>query len=52
MLGGRNGNTLFIVAAHWPGAEHFLDHTAWDGMVISTAAPTAAAGWPGPHQRY
>jgi sugar lactone lactonase YvrE len=47
MLGGHDRSTLFIVAAHWPGAERFMDHTAWDGTVFSTPAPTPGAGWPG-----
>jgi sugar lactone lactonase YvrE len=51
MLGGDDGSTLFVVAAHWPGAEHFMDHTAWDGTVVSTPAPAPGSGWPGPHDR-
>ncbi|MFC7450719.1 SMP-30/gluconolactonase/LRE family protein [Rhodococcus daqingensis] len=47
MLGGDVGATLFVVAAQWPGVEHFADHTAWDGTVISTPAPAPGAGWPG-----
>jgi sugar lactone lactonase YvrE len=47
MLGGDDGSTLFVLAAHWPGAEHFLDQTAWDGTVFSAPAPTPGAGWPG-----
>jgi len=47
MLGGRDRSTLFIVGAHWPGAERFMDHTAWDGTVFSTPAPAPGAGWPG-----
>ena len=47
MLGGDDRSTLFVVAAHWPGAEHFMDQTAWDGTVYSTPAPAPGAGWPG-----
>ena len=47
MLGGDDGSTLFVVAAHWPGAEHFMDHTAWDGTVVSAPAPAPGSGWPG-----
>ncbi|MBP1159421.1 MULTISPECIES: SMP-30/gluconolactonase/LRE family protein [unclassified Rhodococcus (in: high G+C Gram-positive bacteria)] len=46
-LGGADGDTLFVVAAQWPGAERFMDHTAWDGTVVSTAAPAPGGGWPG-----
>lgn len=46
-LGGADGATLFVVAARWPGAERFTDHTAWDGTVVSTPAPAPGAGWPG-----
>jgi sugar lactone lactonase YvrE len=47
MLGGDDRSTLFVLAAHWPGAEHFMDQTAWEGTVFSTPAPTPGAGWPG-----
>ena len=47
MLGGDDRSTLFVLAAHWPGAEHFMDQTAWDGTVFSAPAPTPGAGWPG-----
>ncbi|WP_077043758.1 SMP-30/gluconolactonase/LRE family protein [Rhodococcus sp. MTM3W5.2] len=46
-LGGADGDTLFVVAAQWPGAERLMDHTAWDGTVVSTPAPAQGAGWPG-----
>ena len=48
MLGGKDGATLFVVAAHWPGPQHFMDHTDWDGTVLAVPAPAAGAGWPGP----
>ncbi len=48
MLGGDDGCTLFVVAAHWPGPQRLMDYTEWDGMVVSVAAPAPGAGWPGP----
>jgi sugar lactone lactonase YvrE len=47
MLGGEYGETLFVVAAHWPGPQRLMDHTDWDGTVVSVPAPASAAGWPG-----
>jgi sugar lactone lactonase YvrE len=47
MLGGDDRSTLFVVAAHWPGVEHFMDQTAWHGTVFSAPAPAPGAGWPG-----
>jgi len=47
MLGGADGSTLFVVAAHWPGPQRLADYTGWDGMVVGIPAPAAAAGWPG-----
>ena len=47
MLGGPQGCTLFMVAAHWPGPQHLMNYTGWDGTVLSVPAPAAAAGWPG-----
>ena len=46
MLGGQDASTLFVVAAHWPGPQHLMDHTDWDGTVFGVAAPAPAAGWP------
>ncbi len=48
MLGGDEGSTLFVVAAHWPGPQRLMDYTEWDGMVVSVPAPAPGAGWPGP----
>lgn len=48
MLGGADRATLFVVGALWPGAEHLMDYTDWDGTVWSMPAPAAGAGWPGP----
>jgi sugar lactone lactonase YvrE len=47
MLGGDDRSTLFVVAAQWPGVEHFMDQTAWEGTIFSTHAPASGAGWPG-----
>ncbi|WP_245816557.1 SMP-30/gluconolactonase/LRE family protein [Rhodococcus maanshanensis] len=47
-LGGADGDTLFVVAARWPGVERLMEHAAWEGTVISTSAPAPGAGWPGP----
>jgi sugar lactone lactonase YvrE len=47
MLGGAERRTLFVVAAHWPGAQRFMDHTAWDGTVFSTPVDVPGVGWPG-----
>jgi sugar lactone lactonase YvrE len=47
MLGDVNGPTLFIAAAHWPGVERFMDHTAWNGTIVTVPAPSPGVGWPG-----
>jgi sugar lactone lactonase YvrE len=47
MLGGPQGDTLFVVAAHWPGPQRLMDHTDWGGTVLGVPAPASAAGWPG-----
>ena len=48
MLGGHDGRVLYTVGARWPGAAGLGD-PAWDwsGHVVSTAAPSPRAGWPG-----
>jgi sugar lactone lactonase YvrE len=48
MLGGPDGSTLYVAAAHWPGPERLMDYTDWDGMVVAVRAPAPSAGWPGP----
>jgi sugar lactone lactonase YvrE len=48
MLGGQDGCTLFVVAAHWPGPQRLMNHTDWDGSVLAFPAPARGAGWPGP----
>lgn len=47
MLGDINGPTLFAAAAQWPGVDRFMDHTAWNGAVVTVAARSPGAGWPG-----
>ncbi|MEP7054527.1 MAG: SMP-30/gluconolactonase/LRE family protein [Actinomycetota bacterium] len=46
MLGGDAGNTLFIVAAQWPGMAGITADTKWDGEVLSTQVSVPGAGWP------
>lgn len=48
MLGGQDGRTLYVVAAYWPGPQQLLNHSNWDGTVVSVPAPAPGAGWPGP----
>ena len=45
MLGGRDGRTLYVVAAEWRGFEHMFDE-ARTGRLLSVAAPSPKAGWP------
>lgn len=47
MLGGPDGQTLFLAAAEWHGIEH-LDEAlaARTGQILMTRAPTPRAGWP------
>ena len=47
ILGGTDGPTLFVAAAHCPGPQRMMDYTHWDGMVVSVPAPAPGAGWPG-----
>jgi sugar lactone lactonase YvrE len=51
MLGGDDGRTLFVVAAHWPGPQNLMHHSAWDGSVLEVRAPAPGAGWPGSGSR-
>src|SRR5262245_39768784 len=47
MLGGRDRQTLFIVAAEWRGMEKIEEVAkARTGQVLMTQAPSAGAGWP------
>jgi sugar lactone lactonase YvrE len=47
MLGGRDGQTLFMLAADWRGFEH-ADEAIADrtGQVLLADAPAPRAGWP------
>ena len=51
MLGGIDRSSLFVAAAHLPGVERFMDHTAWNGTIATTTAPSPGAGWPGASDR-
>jgi sugar lactone lactonase YvrE len=50
-LGGNDRSTLFVVAAHWPGAQNLSRHTEWDGTVLAVPAFVPGAGWPGSGSR-
>lgn len=45
MLGGPDGDTLFIVAQEWHGMSD-IDTTARTGLLLSSPAPATHAGWP------
>jgi sugar lactone lactonase YvrE len=47
MLGGVSGTSLYIVAAHWPGAQALHKDVEWDGQLLRTEVTTPRAGWPG-----
>jgi sugar lactone lactonase YvrE len=44
-LGGVDGKTLYITAAHWPGMEAMLDAPP-GGRLLAFEAPAARAGRP------
>jgi sugar lactone lactonase YvrE len=47
MLGGPDGQTLFILAAEWRGFEHVEEAIAdRTGQVLVADAPAPRAGWP------
>jgi sugar lactone lactonase YvrE len=46
MLGGADGTTLFIVAAHWAGMSSVGGDTSWDGQVLASPVSVPGAGWP------
>jgi sugar lactone lactonase YvrE len=46
MLGGPEGNTLFIVANAWPLPSDLRVEGGRTGRVLSVAAPATRAGWP------
>ena len=45
MLGGADGETLFILAAEWRGFENMVSD-ARTGQVLSAAVSVPGAGWP------
>jgi sugar lactone lactonase YvrE len=45
MLGGEDGDTLFIVASEWRGASRIAEE-AGTGRILATGAPAPGAGWP------
>jgi len=45
MLGGADGQTLFIVATEWKGAEQMADGSR-TGQILSVPAPAPHARWP------
>jgi sugar lactone lactonase YvrE len=45
MLGGADGQTLFIVATEWKGAEQIADGSR-TGQVLTVRASAPHAGWP------
>jgi sugar lactone lactonase YvrE len=45
MLGGPDGNTLFLIAREWHGPENMAGG-AGTGQVLSAQAPAPGAGWP------
>jgi len=45
MLGGRDGKTLFLMAAEWHGPQK-MDEAARTGQVLRAEAPARGAGWP------
>ncbi len=45
MLGGEDGDTLFITAARWAGVDGLDDDTP-TGVVLAVEAPAPHAGWP------
>jgi sugar lactone lactonase YvrE len=46
MLGGPRGQTLYVVAARWPGAAGLGQDVTWDGQVLRTDVEVPGAGWP------
>ncbi len=45
MLGGPDGQTLFVLAAEWGGLEG-VDDSSRTGQVLTAPAPARRAGWP------
>ena len=47
VLGGPDGDTLYMVGARWPGADGLAGQNEWAGAVWSAPAPEPRSGWPG-----
>jgi sugar lactone lactonase YvrE len=45
MLGGTDGQALFVVATEWKGAEQMADGSR-SGQILTVRAPAPHAGWP------
>jgi sugar lactone lactonase YvrE len=45
MLGGRDRQTLFVVAREWHGMDR-ISEGAGSGQILTIAAPAPSAGWP------
>jgi sugar lactone lactonase YvrE len=45
MLGGTDGQALFVVATEWKGAEQMADGSR-TGQILTVRAPAPHAGWP------
>lgn len=45
-LGGADGQTLFIAAAEWGGADSMAPGAPRTGQVVTVKAPAPGAGWP------
>ena len=45
MLGGKNKQTLFMMAAEWRGPENMTDQER-TGQVLTVEAPAPGVGWP------
>ncbi|MFI5272719.1 MAG: SMP-30/gluconolactonase/LRE family protein [Ktedonobacterales bacterium] len=46
MLGGRDKNTLFMMAAEWRGPTSMMTGGERTGQVLTVDAPAPGAGWP------
>ncbi len=46
MLGGPDGATLFVVAAHWHGMASVSGQIPFEGQVLSVPVSVPGAGWP------
>jgi sugar lactone lactonase YvrE len=46
MLGGVDRPSLYVTAAHWPGASGIDRQQGWDGRVLRMGVTVPGAGWP------